>query len=347
MTEQQYVINKDQSDSLYKMMKFVHDTFVENEIGYWLVGGTLLGAVRHGGIIPWDDDGDICIMYEDVPKIYEVISTFDKAGYNLQINMQGSEDICNKFTPYSTCSWFCLPKNGGLGLDIFVMKQIHDEQSGENIITYADPNWEKDQSGGIKCFFLENYTFPLIPIRFGNFYMYAPNNPFYHLNSCYGFNWNSHSKVIYDHRNAEWVNSEESIMYPFHFSHALPPVDTCVNLPPPLACPLYENTEELSIEQNRKGKRKKIRTGKSKESKEKERIDKWLARTDAVKEQDEWEQRKREIIREKEREKSQGLTKAQLYNIARENSIRGYSRMNKDELTKAIFSKETMRDESS
>jgi len=55
-------------DTLFEMLVWLDDIFKENNVTYFLMYGTLLGAVRHQNFIPWDDDLDICIMKEDYEK---------------------------------------------------------------------------------------------------------------------------------------------------------------------------------------------------------------------------------------------------------------------------------------
>lgn len=69
---------------MLEMMKYVDAVCSENNITYWLDSGTLLGAVRHGGFIPWDDDVDLCINRKDAKKLIKAIKEKPHPDFVLQ-----------------------------------------------------------------------------------------------------------------------------------------------------------------------------------------------------------------------------------------------------------------------
>lgn len=74
------------------MLIWLDSLCLRHEIPYWLSSGTLLGAVRHGGFIPWDDDVDIELMLPDYLRLIKAIADeAPAAGYALQTSDTDSE----------------------------------------------------------------------------------------------------------------------------------------------------------------------------------------------------------------------------------------------------------------
>ena len=72
---------KDIQDELFGIMRIFHDFCEKNKIQYFLFGGSCLGAVRHKGFIPWDDDLDICV---DRRNYNRLVNCFNKCdGLNM------------------------------------------------------------------------------------------------------------------------------------------------------------------------------------------------------------------------------------------------------------------------
>lgn len=69
---------------MVEMLKYFDVICKQHDIKYWLSSGTLLGAVRHGGFIPWDDDLDVEMFPEDYKKMCEVFGELKSDDYVLQ-----------------------------------------------------------------------------------------------------------------------------------------------------------------------------------------------------------------------------------------------------------------------
>lgn len=58
---------------MVEMLSYFDDFCQKHNLTYWIDAGTLLGAVRHGGFIPWDDDTDVMMPKKDYDKLKKVM----------------------------------------------------------------------------------------------------------------------------------------------------------------------------------------------------------------------------------------------------------------------------------
>lgn len=78
------------------ILKFVDNVCREHGIQYFLSGGTLLGAIRHKGFIPWDDDVDLMMTRPEFDRFHEVMRSMPEGKYRFSYPLE---------TPDYNISW--------------------------------------------------------------------------------------------------------------------------------------------------------------------------------------------------------------------------------------------------
>lgn len=71
-------------EKIFEIMKAFDRVCRENGLHYYMLGGTMLGAVRHKGFIPWDDDADFGLPRRDYQKLLELPEDSFPEGYRLR-----------------------------------------------------------------------------------------------------------------------------------------------------------------------------------------------------------------------------------------------------------------------
>lgn len=71
-------------NKILEIMKYIDNMCREHKIVYYIMGGTALGAIRHGGFIPWDDDLDIFMTPDQYEKFKSVFNQQNSKLFVLQ-----------------------------------------------------------------------------------------------------------------------------------------------------------------------------------------------------------------------------------------------------------------------
>ena len=145
------------------------------DIKYWCTGGTLIGADRHKGWVPWDSDIDISMLIEDYTLFRSKIGELpDSMWFQDRETDPLHKSIVAKIRDKNSCflSYKDAPFHSGLALDIFLYSVERDK-----IVTYLGYKSSSPAITGDDFRDFDNdIIFPLKEGLFENISVYVPNN---------------------------------------------------------------------------------------------------------------------------------------------------------------------------
>ena len=123
------LLRKDQLE-LFRMLKVLAKICEEHHIPWWLSSGTLLGAARHKGFIPWDDDMDIAVLRKDCRRLEKALRQLQSDEFVLH-SMDTDVDYVNYYGKFrkrhgvirSASKRYDYYKWKGIGIDIFSLEK--------------------------------------------------------------------------------------------------------------------------------------------------------------------------------------------------------------------------------
>ena len=149
------------------ILKDVHQFCISNNIRYSLAYGTLIGAVRHKGFIPWDDDIDIIMPRPD----YEKFCMTFKSGKSYKVfspvmgdSYIGYARVCDLERTWAHSMPWCIKSPTGIWIDIFPIDGLDPEVHGteSDFKRLSDLNKKRL----IGRFPKDNLSRPMPPLRF-------------------------------------------------------------------------------------------------------------------------------------------------------------------------------------
>lgn len=178
---------------LYKSHVDIHNLLVKNNIAYWSSGGTTLGAVRHQGIIQWDNDLDYEISHRDVSFLMskDFKSQLKKKGYGIKYHKEH-----NSTEKYDWVKIYSFIKVKGKKADIDLFPVYFDQDDTGKFRTFFSSKlvnkiWPK-------AYLYLDELLPLKTLKFGDGFMIVPNKAKKYLTRLFGKSWSRVGYITQD-----------------------------------------------------------------------------------------------------------------------------------------------------
>ena len=212
------VMTPSERKRFYTLTQEVLKQLDNHGIVYWGASGTLLGAVRHQDVIPWDDDVDLAVVYEqnNMIKVNAALEALRIKGHPCGKTESGIK-ILDKNT--MSFPWIDL-----------MMVELGDDNRYRQCGKLAERLWPQVN-------YNKDHIFPLRKMKFGPLMIWCPNQYEKVLDEEFGPNWGTHisfkASGLYDvrliqaNKNIPTKNVRDQIE---HFKLSLPKKGTLVRL---------------------------------------------------------------------------------------------------------------------
>lgn len=231
-----------------QLMDFIDNVCKKYGLKWWLYAGTLLGAIRHGGFIPWDDDVDINMPRKDYEKFLEIINDEIKEHNLIGFLDVSTSTVTNNgvYLPFIKINYFVNNVLYGF-IDIFPSDYTYGVINNvESVFSYEQQRIRRELKKGIdrKKVLKESFkrlnvseektsiimsgiedsvlsihkydtVFPLNSIKFENRIYPCPNDFKTYIASEYGKDYMKIPKVVYAHGFYEYLSRHENVYETF------------------------------------------------------------------------------------------------------------------------------------
>lgn len=122
------------------IMEYIHEVCQKIGVKYFLAYGSLIGAVRHQGFIPWDDDMDICMLRDDYEKLQDYLIAHPDERYEV-MSYKNNINYVYPFMKVQDNRTYLLEEdvridsNMGIYVDIFPVDGYEDDQAFKDKMT--------------------------------------------------------------------------------------------------------------------------------------------------------------------------------------------------------------------